>query len=339
MRDAIFTLNNPNAPRLCPELAVEIGLNESIILLQIEFWIRTSTSEEHDGRQWTYQSVRDIEAFFAFWSIDTINRAIRNLIDMKLVDVGNYNKCSYDRTRWFAINRDGCKKLKSIVLAKYRTPTPQNHTRSPQNRTGQQKRTRTPQDRTWSTQNHTGSTRKRTRSTQNRTRSTRDRTTIPENTTETSAENNEQRLPHKDLSNIRMAQPEITNAEKPEGPPDPVKVDPPFSDAIAAYIEEINETALHDPEHLKSNITNAMNRYRESGIGEDAFMDHLIRARRIVLRQTANIRKTTKSRYGEKNRAPYFFQVLRDLLRGSPSAYGRPPDDDLSTSYPLTMRF
>jgi len=139
MRDSIFTLNNPFAPRLCPELAQEIGLNESIILLQIEFWIRTSTTAEHEGRRWTYQSVRAMQEAFPFWSIATINRAIQELVARGYVLVGNYNQAKYDKTRWFALNPDALRRLKSIVIAPADggddTRSAQNDTRSAQNET------------------------------------------------------------------------------------------------------------------------------------------------------------------------------------------------------------
>lgn len=74
-QNRIFTLNEPNAPRLNPALACEIGLNESLVLLQLEFWIAISNNKR-DGMLWTYQSTRDIKAkTFPFWSLDTINRA------------------------------------------------------------------------------------------------------------------------------------------------------------------------------------------------------------------------------------------------------------------------
>lgn len=154
MKDAIFIPNNPNAPRLCPELAFEIGLNESILLLQIEFWIRTSTTEEHDGKRWTYQSITEIQEFFPFWSTATINRAIQSLIDKQLVIIGNFNKAKYDKTRWFSINHTECAKLNSIRVGGHDTR---------------------------STQNDTGSN-------QNDTRSTQNDTTIPEITTEITTE-------------------------------------------------------------------------------------------------------------------------------------------------------
>ena len=131
----IFVLNEPVALRISPALAEEIGLNESIVLLQIEFWISIS---DHviDGRRWTYQSIRDMkEKAFPFWSKDTINRAITSLINKGLLIEGNFNEKKYDKTRWFALG-DGIKNLRSIQFVEgYETRSTQNETRSTQNET------------------------------------------------------------------------------------------------------------------------------------------------------------------------------------------------------------
>jgi hypothetical protein len=115
-RNRIFVPNNLIAPRLCPELAKEIGLNESILLLQIDFWISISNAEEHEGRSWTYQSTRAIQETFLYWSLMTINRAINSLIAKHLIIVRNFNKKKYDKTRWFAIDFEGCQKLMSVAI-------------------------------------------------------------------------------------------------------------------------------------------------------------------------------------------------------------------------------
>jgi len=110
----IFVLNNPNAPRLSPELAREIGLIQSVLLLQLEFWISIGNNYK-EGRKWTYQSSRDIEAFFCgIFSDSTIQRAMKSLRDQELIIVKNYNRMRSDKIPWYALNLEGIKKLKSI---------------------------------------------------------------------------------------------------------------------------------------------------------------------------------------------------------------------------------
>jgi len=112
----MFTLNDPYALRINKELAMEIGFNESIVLLQFEYLIGISNNWR-DGWKWTYQSLTDLQKeFFPWWSRDTINRTIQNLVGKGLLIVGNYNRHRYDRTRWFRLDEDGCDALQSITM-------------------------------------------------------------------------------------------------------------------------------------------------------------------------------------------------------------------------------
>lgn len=133
----IFTLNEPNAPRLNPALACEIGLNESLLLLQLEFWISISNNER-DGNLWTYQSVRDIqEKAFPFWGTMTINRAIKSLEESGyIITTTKYNHLKYDKTRWISLNFEKLSELHSISIKGYGTRSYQNGTGSNQNGTG-----------------------------------------------------------------------------------------------------------------------------------------------------------------------------------------------------------
>lgn len=136
MNPRLFILNEPTAPRLNPALACEIGLNESLILLQLEFWISISDNQR-DGQQWTYQSTRDIRSkAFPFWSVMTINRTIKSLESMELIHTtSQYNTHKYDKTRWFSINYEGISRLNSISIKGYGTGSSQNGTGSSQNGT------------------------------------------------------------------------------------------------------------------------------------------------------------------------------------------------------------
>jgi len=98
---------------VCPKLAVEIGFNESLLLLQLDFLIAISNHEQ-EGQRWTYQSVTDIQKMFPFWSRATINRVIKSLENRGLINVSNFNRKKYDKTRWFAINIEEAEKLTSI---------------------------------------------------------------------------------------------------------------------------------------------------------------------------------------------------------------------------------
>lgn len=157
----MLVLNEPHGLRINGALAQEIGFNESILLLQIEFLISISR-HERDGRLWTYQSTRELQReYFPWWSVATINRTVTSLEEMGLITVGDYNAHKYDRTRWFSLNADRINTLKSVRMAHLEE--------SP-------------------TENAPTSEGSDTRSAQNETRSTQNDTTIPETTPETTSE-------------------------------------------------------------------------------------------------------------------------------------------------------
>lgn len=90
-----------------PELATKIGLNESIILQQIHYWLeinKKSNTNYYDGRHWTFNSYDQWQNQFPFWSVRTIRRTISKLEISGLVISGNYNKLKIDNTKWYTIN-------------------------------------------------------------------------------------------------------------------------------------------------------------------------------------------------------------------------------------------
>jgi hypothetical protein len=108
--------NDPHPMRIERDLAKEIGLNESIVLLQLEYLISISNNER-DGRLWTYQTLQDLhEVYFPWWSVMTISRIVKALEEKELIIIGNYNKLGYDRTQWYALNDVGIAKLTSVLM-------------------------------------------------------------------------------------------------------------------------------------------------------------------------------------------------------------------------------
>ncbi len=111
--------NGDTILRVYPPLAAEIGLNESILLLQFEFWLGITKEDKkhmHDGRKWVWKSVRDIQSCLMCWSRGTVNNVLRNLVKQGLLIKAdkNYNQAAYDRTDWFAMDWTNIWKLKSM---------------------------------------------------------------------------------------------------------------------------------------------------------------------------------------------------------------------------------
>jgi DNA replication protein DnaD len=95
-----------------PLLAVEIGLNEAIMVQQINYWISIyeGNSEKykkthfHNNKFWIYNTYEDWAKQFPFWSISTIRRTLSNLEKLELIETGNFNKFKGDKTKWYSVN-------------------------------------------------------------------------------------------------------------------------------------------------------------------------------------------------------------------------------------------
>lgn len=70
---------------------------------------------------------------------------------------------------------------------------------------------------------------------------------------------------------------------------------------------------LHDEAHAAANITRAARLQRASGLAERAFVE-VVHAARTMTRARGNIRKAADGDPALRNRMPYFFAVLEDLL-------------------------
>jgi len=92
--------------QILPKLAAKIGLNEAILLQQIQYWI-VDSKHEHDGKMWIYNSYSDWSKQFPFWSERTIKRIVSNLRKQELIETtSKYNKMSIDNTLWYTICYD-----------------------------------------------------------------------------------------------------------------------------------------------------------------------------------------------------------------------------------------
>ncbi|MEG7619464.1 hypothetical protein [Enterococcus faecalis] len=89
--------------QVLPTLAVAIGLNNSIVVQQVHYWLRVSKNER-DGHIWVYKTIDEWHEEFPFWSKRTLERVIQNLEDMQILAAGNYNKLRMDRTKWYRID-------------------------------------------------------------------------------------------------------------------------------------------------------------------------------------------------------------------------------------------
>lgn len=110
-RVPLFDTTEDQTLRIQKELAVKIGFNEAVILMQLEYLISIS-NKEIDGNLWTYQTLEELrENSFPWWSISTISRALTSLKDQDIIFIGNFNKHPRDRTQWFSLDFGKIKEL------------------------------------------------------------------------------------------------------------------------------------------------------------------------------------------------------------------------------------
>lgn len=90
-----------------PRLAVEIGLNEAIVLQQIKYWTERSEFKK-DASTWVFKTTEDWEEEFPFWSKPTIRRVLKSLEEKGLILTqklhGHFFKQSSNQTLWYALN-------------------------------------------------------------------------------------------------------------------------------------------------------------------------------------------------------------------------------------------
>jgi DnaD/phage-associated family protein len=112
---------------ILPSLAAKVGLNESIILQQLHYWLERS-NHIYEGHKWVYNTYEEWQEQFPFWSVSTIRRIISKLEDKGLIIVGNFNKSKIDKTKWYRIDYD-----KMNALSEPETSTAQSDNSTVQN--------------------------------------------------------------------------------------------------------------------------------------------------------------------------------------------------------------
>ncbi len=107
---------------ILPKLAVLIGLNESIILQQIHYWLLKS-DKEIENKKWIYNTYEEWHNQIPFFSIPTLKRIFQKLKKINLIEIGHHGDNKYDRTNWYTIS------YKEIdLLEKPSTPSYQSDT-------------------------------------------------------------------------------------------------------------------------------------------------------------------------------------------------------------------
>lgn len=94
------------------DIAKKYGVPVAIVLNHLVFWIQKNKANEkhfHDGRFWTYNSVKAFLVIFPYWTTDQMRSVLEKLKSTGLILIGNYNQKGYDQTLWYALSDEGLK--------------------------------------------------------------------------------------------------------------------------------------------------------------------------------------------------------------------------------------
>lgn len=88
------------------DIAEEAGIIPAILLENIAHWIRRNKANKEnffDGDFWTFSSVAAWSELFPYMTKDQIRRGLEKLESLGFIKTGNFNKSSYDRTKWYSL--------------------------------------------------------------------------------------------------------------------------------------------------------------------------------------------------------------------------------------------
>jgi len=87
-----------------PEIAKKVGVNAAILYQNIVWWAEKNAANGkhlHEGRHWTYNSIRAFDALFPYMTLKQIRTSLEKLEEVGLILSGTFNKMGYDRTKWY----------------------------------------------------------------------------------------------------------------------------------------------------------------------------------------------------------------------------------------------
>lgn len=100
-----------------PTLAKKVGLNESIFIKQLHYWLN-KTKHNRDGKKWIFNTISQWQEQLPFWSEKTISRIIQKLKKDEWIYVEQHDKNLLNRINWYTINYEKIEKLKEEINLK-----------------------------------------------------------------------------------------------------------------------------------------------------------------------------------------------------------------------------
>lgn len=88
------------------KIAKQYGLEESILLENIYFWVKKNKANNqnyHNGKYWTYNTVKAFNELFDYIPETKIYRTLKNLEKCGLIEIDEFNENKYDHTKWYTV--------------------------------------------------------------------------------------------------------------------------------------------------------------------------------------------------------------------------------------------
>ena len=94
--------------QVLPTLAQAIGLNDSIFVQQLHWWLgNKKVGREHDGYKWVKNSIKEWqEDNFPFWHVNTITKIVNRLEAKGIIKTTKLNAAKGDHTLYYTIDYD-----------------------------------------------------------------------------------------------------------------------------------------------------------------------------------------------------------------------------------------
>jgi len=103
--------------QVLPSLAEAIGLEESIVIQQMHYFLRKGSGKEFNGHRWLFNTYEQWKTIFPFWSERTIRRIFTRLESMHLVE-SCQPEGRMSRRKYYRLNQGMMSKIRKGAIKK-----------------------------------------------------------------------------------------------------------------------------------------------------------------------------------------------------------------------------
>lgn len=90
-----------------PNLATAIGLEESIVIQQILYWVKKCGKTVNNlQEEWIYNTIETWHQQFSYWSLSKLRRIFSSLEQKELIFSKKVNAKKWNQTKWYSVNRN-----------------------------------------------------------------------------------------------------------------------------------------------------------------------------------------------------------------------------------------